>query len=93
MGKTYRQLTEQDRTFLQIMLDKGYTKVKIATVLGVHRSTVHRELRRNSVKYWYRPQVKYYYSIMAHQAYLKRRKKGLKLEKNPYLQDILSLWL
>ena len=86
MGQHYRQLTEQDRIFLQIMLDKGYTKVKIANVLNVHRSTIHRELKRNSVKYHWRPE-RYYYCNMAHKAYLERRKKGLRLEKESALKE------
>lgn len=37
MGKSYRHLSEHDRIFLRIMLDKDYPKAKIAMILKVHR--------------------------------------------------------
>lgn len=86
MGTEYRHLTEQDRVFIDLMLNKGYTKIRIATILGVHRSTIHRELKRNSVKYHWRTE-RYYYCNMAHAAYLKRRKKLLRLEGNEPLKE------
>lgn len=46
MPKKYQQLTEKDRIFLRIMLEKHYPKYKIAKILGVDRSTIYRELKR-----------------------------------------------
>ncbi|ASQ44573.1 hypothetical protein clem_00030 [Legionella clemsonensis] len=40
MGVRYKHLSELDRVFLQIMLEKGYSKVKIAQILKIHRSTI-----------------------------------------------------
>ena len=45
MGK---QLTSSDRTVLAHLLELKVSKVQIARRLGVHRSTVFRELQRNS---------------------------------------------
>jgi len=50
--KKYNHLTEKDRIFLRVMLERHYSKNKIAEILGVHRSTIYRELRRNSFKHW-----------------------------------------
>ena len=48
MKQTYHHLTEQQRILLGMMIQKGYSKSKVANNLGVHRSTVYRELQRNS---------------------------------------------
>ena len=52
MGMKYHHLTEKDRIFLRVMLERRYPKNKIAEILGVHRSTIYRELKRNSFKHW-----------------------------------------
>lgn len=48
MQSRYNHLTEKDRIFSQIMLEKRYPKNKIAEILEVDRSTIYREIRRNS---------------------------------------------
>lgn len=85
MGTKYRHLTEQDRIFLRIMLEKHYPKSKIAHILKVDPSTIYREVKRNSVRHWYSDH-KFYWSHSAQEKYLKRRKRGLKLEKDADLQ-------
>jgi IS30 family transposase len=93
MGDKYRQLTEQDRVFIDLMLSKHYPKAKIAIILKVHPSTIYREIKRNGVKFWWESD-KYYVGSAAEEARLKRRKRGLKLEKDPdlrqYVHDKLS---
>lgn len=42
MGAKYMHLTEQDRIFLRIMSEKHYPKSKIASILKVDPSTIHR---------------------------------------------------
>lgn len=44
---TYRQITSEQRYMLAALRMQGLTKSAIATLLGCHRSTVGRELRRN----------------------------------------------
>lgn len=44
----YRQLTSHDRYILSALKKQGLSIQKIAGHLGVHRSTIYRELRCNS---------------------------------------------
>jgi Transposase and inactivated derivatives, IS30 family len=46
----YKQLSLEQRSQLQLLLKMGKSKKKIAEELGVHRSTVYRELKRNAKK-------------------------------------------
>lgn len=57
MKAKYKNLTEKDRVFLRIMLEKRYPKSKIADILGVHRSTIYREIKRNSCTHWHRKKL------------------------------------
>ena len=43
-----RHFTLQDRDFLDRLLKKGLSKAEIAELMGRDRSTIYRELRRNS---------------------------------------------
>ncbi|MDZ4782454.1 MAG: IS30 family transposase [Planctomycetia bacterium] len=52
----HQQLTEADRAVLAQLLELKYSKQKIASRLGVHRSTIFRELRRNTGSRGYDPQ-------------------------------------
>ena len=45
-----KQLTEGQRYKLEAYLQAGKKKDEIASLLGVHRSTIYRELRRNKMK-------------------------------------------
>ena len=47
---TYRQLSPEERYMLAALRRQGYNKSQIARPLGRHRSTVGRELRRNSAR-------------------------------------------
>ena len=58
----YSQLDLQDRDKNQVLLDEGQSQTKIAQMIGVHESTISRELSRNVAtrgRYAneYRPQV------------------------------------
>jgi len=48
MPKGYRHLTYDKRCHIYILLKSGHPKTEIAYLLGVHRSTITRELKRNS---------------------------------------------
>lgn len=85
MGTKYRHLTEQDRIFLRIMLEKHYPKAKIAKILKVHRSTIYREIKRNSWKHW-ASKTRHYTCFSAQRYYLERRKRPLKLQSNKVLR-------
>lgn len=95
MGTKYRHLTEQDRIFLSIMITKGYKKSKIAEILGVHRSTIYREIKRNeNVRQYKRPYSelkveRYYSSFLAQRKYLSRRKRPGKLSQDKLLRQYI----
>lgn len=86
MGVHYNHLTEQDRVFLRVLLEKKYSKAKIANILKVSPSTIYREIKRNRTLHWC-SRITYYWPQNAHAKYLKRRKKRLLLEKNAYLRE------
>jgi transposase, IS30 family len=54
--KKYKQLTLEQRYQIPLFLKLGIAKSEIAKSLGVHKSTVYRELKRNLSKRGYRPQ-------------------------------------
>ena len=72
--RTYRQLTQYQRYHIRIYLKAGYSQSKIATLLCVHKSTISREIRRNTDGRHYKPQK-------AHLKALNRRKAAAKFIK------------
>ncbi len=46
----YYQLTQEQRYKLEAYLNTGKNQVEIANLLGVHKSTISRELKRNVAK-------------------------------------------
>ncbi len=60
-------LTEMQRYKISWMLENNFSKTKIASELGVDRSTVHRELRRNG-----RKKTGVYDARFAHEKYRRR---------------------
>jgi IS30 family transposase len=55
MGKTYEQLSIEERTKIQMQLEDGVTPAAIALGLKRSPSTISRELRRNN---WVRPKAR-----------------------------------
>ena len=53
---TYTQLTQEQRYQISALLKTAQSQTKVAEVIGVHRSTVCREIKRNRGKRGYRPQ-------------------------------------
>jgi IS30 family transposase len=53
--RTYKQLTQEQRYQISAMLKTGHSKTEIASIIGVHRSTIGRELKRNRGQRGYRP--------------------------------------
>jgi IS30 family transposase len=51
----YTQLTREQRYQISAFLKAGFSQAAIAKEIGVHKSTVSRELRRNQGKKGYRP--------------------------------------
>lgn len=53
--RTYRQLTQEQRYQISVLKKIGYGPTEIAKELEVHKSTISREVRRNSGERGYRP--------------------------------------
>ena len=53
--KHYTQLTHEQRYQIHACMKAGWDQTEIATEIGVHKSTVSRELRRNRGARGYRP--------------------------------------
>ena len=51
----YKQLTQNKRYQIYAYLRIGITQTEIARIIGVHKSTISREIRRNKGKRGYRP--------------------------------------
>ena len=54
MPKGYRHLTYDKRCQIYALLKSGHAKIEIAQLLGVHRSTITKELKRNAGRKGYR---------------------------------------
>ncbi len=54
--RTYHQLTQEQRYQIYALKKTGHSLAEMATVIGVHKSSVSRELKRNRGKRGYRPQ-------------------------------------
>jgi IS30 family transposase len=74
MSKMYSQLTDEERIEMYAMKQAGKSSQSIAAALGRHRSTIHREVRRNTGQRGYRPK-------QAHQQALYRRHQAGKAVK------------
>lgn len=53
--KPYTQLTYEQRYQIFILMKAGHTQTKVSEIMGVHKSTVSREVRRNKGLRGYRP--------------------------------------
>jgi IS30 family transposase len=67
--KTYRQLTQAQRYQIYALKKMGHKQMEIANCIGVHKSTISRELKRNHGQRGYRPK-------QAQRLALSRRRKG-----------------
>jgi len=52
---TYKQLTYNQRYHIYTFLKVGFCQTEIAKAIGIHKSTISRELKRNRGKRGYRP--------------------------------------
>ena len=63
---TYHQITFAERYSIGLLRQGGLRPAAIARVLGRHRSSIGREIRRNITAYdgrWYRPQLAHWYAL------------------------------
>jgi IS30 family transposase len=69
--RTYKQITQEQRYQIYALLKTKNSMTKIAEVIGVHKSTISRELSRNRSKKGYREKK-------AHELAMRRRRKAKK---------------
>ena len=65
----FHQLTSEQRYTISVSLQKEMSKKAIAEAIGVHRSTVYREIERNSSEYT----GKYTYTVAVRKARSRKR--------------------
>jgi IS30 family transposase len=53
--RVHAQLTQEQRYQIAALLEAGHNQTEIAGVVGVHKSTISRELTRNRGLRGYRP--------------------------------------
>lgn len=68
---SYSQLTQYQRYQIQALLKSEHNQTEIAETIGVHKSTISREVRRNRGQRGYRPK-------QAHRKAMERRKRERK---------------
>ncbi len=69
----YTQLTQDQRYQIYGLMKAGYNQSEIAREMGRHRSTISREIRRNSGKRGYRPSQAHVFMQERRQAAVTRR--------------------
>ncbi len=67
--RTYKQLTQEQRYQIYVLKKMGHYQTEIAKCIGVDKSTISRELKRNHGQRGYRPK-------QANSLAVSRRKKG-----------------
>ena len=96
---SYAQLAEEQRYQIYALMKAGHRPTKIAAVVGVHKSTISREVRRNRGLRGYRP-------LQAHQLAVHRRQAKAQCRLTPehwslierllqedWSPEQISLWL
>ena len=80
---SYTQLTREKRYQIKVLLDTGQKEAVIARTIGVNKSTIHREIKRNRGQRGYRPK-------QAHEKALARRKGKSKPRITPALWALVE---
>jgi IS30 family transposase len=87
MGRTYRQLTMDDRRRIDRMRAQKTPIDEIARSVGRHRSTIYRELKRNWFVEREFPDLTGYWCTVAQQMAAERRRRQMKLLRD---RDLLQ---
>lgn len=85
MNKNYQHLNLDERRTIYKLLELGHSKTEIANQLGRHRSTIFREVQRNTF-YHEDPFVRGYFHVNAQEFSAQRRHKLKKLIRYPALK-------
>ncbi|MFO7916724.1 MAG: IS30 family transposase [Anaerolineae bacterium] len=74
--RTYKQLTRDQRYQIYALKRNGHSQREMADTIGVHKSTISRELRRNCGQRGYRPKQAHRKALGRRRQKVKRRIKG-----------------
>ncbi len=61
--RSYTHLTLEQRYQIQALMKMGHSYQEIGDVIGVHKSTITREVRRNQGRRGYRPQQAHRFTL------------------------------
>lgn len=86
MTKKYNQLTLEQRYKIEVLFNSGKTQTEIAKIVCVHKSTISRELGRNTPKRGLGAKV-----YVAHSANIKSQIRHKQKPKRHYFTDCLKL--
>lgn len=95
----YTQLTQNQRYQISALMKAGHNQTEIANILGVHKSTISREIARNTGQRGYRPKQAHSLAIERKQAKVTRRINDAtwsnvrRLLKEDWSPEQISLWL
>ena len=82
MERKYKRLTDKDREYIGKFLVQGFNQAQIAQLLGVHKSTVSREIKRNQDS-----RLGYVFELAQYKTKQRRQHYQPKLERYPFLLD------
>ena len=85
----FHQLTSEQRYTISVLLQKEMSKKAIAEAIGVHRSTVYREIERNSSEYT----GKYTYTVAVRRARRRKRRYQRPRKMTPEMWRNISKYL
>lgn len=90
MGSKYNHLTLDERRKIERWRQANVSPCRMARILGRHRSTVFRELKRNHFEDDQLPDVVGYFAVAAHQECARRRSRKRKLIKHAGLRSLVA---
>src|SRR3546814_9685722 len=86
MSRCYLQLTLADRRHLHQLVERKVPINEMARQLGRHRSTIYREIKRNTFRDQAFPEYSGYFSTVADDIATERRRRLRKLRRYPQLR-------
>ncbi len=89
MSRCYSQLTLADRRRLHYLVERKVPINEMARQLGRHRSTIYREIRRNTFHDRELPEYSGYFSTVADDIAKERRRRLRKLRRHPHLRRMV----
>lgn len=90
MGSKYSHLTLEERRKIERWRQAKVSPCRMAKILGRHRSTIFRELKRNHFQDEQLPDIVGYFAVAAHQECATRRSRKRKLIKHSDLRHLVT---